>query len=213
MKLRPCLQNTPYTDLRQRGNPLLHQAVVQKIHFGNCISLDSLWSQRCSCGVKKSLLNRAESLFTHQEDLDITLQNNGYPLDFIIMRNKKLKHVMNCKKKNLYIQGLSEDIRRMSEITMYKQWPNIEKLFIQSEGQTTHKVKNKKYPKQSGVVYIVPCTRGKSYIGETKRSRLKEHRDACIDYDTTNSRNEHHPIAWEKILITQTQLNNLPTAN
>ena len=36
--------------------------------------------------------------------------------------------------------------------------------------------------KQANVVYWIPCSCGKAYIGETKRkleTRLKEHWDAC----------------------------------
>ena len=36
--------------------------------------------------------------------------------------------------------------------------------------------------KQANVVYRIPCSCGKAYIGETKwrlETRLKEHRDAC----------------------------------
>ena len=64
--------------------------------------------------------------------------------------------------------------------------------------------------KQSNVVYEVPCTCGKVYIGETKRwleKRLKEHKDACTRCLTDKSAiAEHawandHPINWAKTKI------------
>ena len=66
--------------------------------------------------------------------------------------------------------------------------------------------------KQSNVVYEVPCTCGKVYIGETKRrleTRLKEHKDACTRYLTDKSAiAEHawandHPINWAETKILQ----------
>ena len=65
---------------------------------------------------------------------------------------------------------------------------------------------------QSNVVYEVPCTCGKVYIGETKRlleTRLKEHKDACTRYLTDKSAiAEHawandHPINWAEVKILQ----------
>ena len=66
--------------------------------------------------------------------------------------------------------------------------------------------------KQSNVVYEVPCTCGKVYIGETKRrleTRLKEHKDACTRCFTDKSAiAEHawandHPINWAETKILQ----------
>jgi predicted GIY-YIG superfamily endonuclease len=60
--------------------------------------------------------------------------------------------------------------------------------------------------KQSNVVYQIPCSCGKVYIGETIRrlqSRVKEHQDACRKYQTEKSAiAEHawgmyHVILWE----------------
>ena len=66
--------------------------------------------------------------------------------------------------------------------------------------------------KQSNVVYEVPCTCGKVYIGETKRrleTRLKEHKDACTRYLTDKSAIAEHawandlPINWAETKILQ----------
>ena len=51
--------------------------------------------------------------------------------------------------------------------------------------------------KQVNIIYEVPCSCGKVYIGETKRclkTRLKEHKEACIKSQTTKSAITEH--AW-----------------
>ena len=62
----------------------------------------------------------------------------------------------------------------------------------------------------SGVVYQVPCSCGKVYIGETIRrleTRIKEHKDACRKGETNKSAiAEHvwglqHPIKWDEVAI------------
>ena len=62
------------------------------------------------------------------------------------------------------------------------------------------------------VVYEIPCTCGKVYIGETKRrvgTRLKEHKDACVGGHTHKSAiaehawAEDHPINWSGTKILQ----------
>ena len=63
---------------------------------------------------------------------------------------------------------------------------------------------------QSKVIYKVPCSCGKAYIGETTRrleTRLKEHKDACIKQVTDKSAiaehawNSHCPIKWEEASV------------
>ena len=63
---------------------------------------------------------------------------------------------------------------------------------------------------QSGVVYRIPCSCGKAYIGETMRrleTRLKEHRDDCRKQNLQSSAvadhawTAHCPIKWEETTI------------
>ena len=63
---------------------------------------------------------------------------------------------------------------------------------------------------QSGVVYRIPCSCGKAYIGETTRwleTRLKEHRDDCRKQNLQSSAvadhawTAHCPIKWEETTI------------
>ena len=64
--------------------------------------------------------------------------------------------------------------------------------------------------KQSGVVYKIPCSCGKVYLGETRRrleTRLKEHKDACRRGELEKSAiAEHawthdHAIKWEETSV------------
>ena len=52
--------------------------------------------------------------------------------------------------------------------------------------------------KQSSVVYKIPCSCGKFYLGETVRrlgTRIKEHKDACVHGSTEKSAVSDH--AWK----------------
>ena len=60
--------------------------------------------------------------------------------------------------------------------------------------------------KQANVVYRIPCSCGKAYIGETKRrleTRLREHQDACRTQSLQKSAvaehawGSHHHINWK----------------
>ena len=72
----------------------------------------------------------------------------------------------------------------------------------QSEGPSTkEKVK---------VVYQIPCSCGKSYIGETRRSletRMSEHKEACLKGTLEKSAvaehawKDHHTIKWEETTV------------
>ena len=106
-----------------------------------------------------------------------------------------------------YIAGVSEDIRRACR--KY----NIKVVF--KSGRTPRsmltKVKDALPPeKQSKVVYRIPCSCGKTYIGETVRrleTRTKEHKDACRKGMTEKSAlaehawENHHPIRWEETSV------------
>ena len=60
--------------------------------------------------------------------------------------------------------------------------------------------------KQSEVVYQIPCSCGKTYVGETTmrlETRMKEHQDACCSGMLEKSAvaehawEHHHPIRWQ----------------
>ena len=108
-----------------------------------------------------------------------------------------------------YVAGISERIRKVcwdfNIRTVFKSGPTLRSLLtkVKDPLPTT---------KQSNVVYEVPCTCGKVYIGETKRrleTRLKEHKETCTRYLTDKSAiAEHawandHPINWAETKILQ----------
>ena len=69
--------------------------------------------------------------------------------------------------------------------------------------------------KQAKVVYHIPCSCGKAYIGEAYigetvrrlETRVKEHRDACQKGALEKSAlaedawTNHHPIKWEEVSV------------
>ena len=106
-----------------------------------------------------------------------------------------------------YSRGLSEDVRRICR--RY----DIRVAFRSGRSlrSTLARVKDR-LPTElsSGVVYQVPCSCGKVYIGETIRrleTRIKEHKDACRKGETNKSAiAEHvwglqHPIKWDEVAI------------
>ena len=63
---------------------------------------------------------------------------------------------------------------------------------------------------RSSVVYKIPCTCGKVYIGETTRrleTRVREHQNACRrgEFDKSaiaeHAWTDHHPILWDDISV------------
>ena len=93
-----------------------------------------------------------------------------------------------------YVTGVSERIRKVCRDfnirTVIKSGPTLCGILT--------KVKDPLPTiKQSNVIYEVPCTCGKVYIGETKRrleTRLKEHKGACMRCLTDKTAIAEH--AW-----------------
>ena len=112
-----------------------------------------------------------------------------------------------------YIRGLSEKIERVVKPL------NIKAVFRTQNTirQKVMKVKgNPRKEEIKGVVYIIPCECGATYIGETGRTlhaRLQEHKRAVRNGDTNNGiaahvLNTHHNIKWEdaQVLMSEAQL-------
>ena len=103
-----------------------------------------------------------------------------------------------------YVVGMSEDIRRICREH------NIRVAFRSSRTLRSMLSSVKvKVPaeKQSGLVYKIPCSCGKVYLGETRmrlETRLKEHKDACGRGELEKSAiaehawTHHHAIKWEE---------------
>ena len=94
-----------------------------------------------------------------------------------------------------YTAGVSENIRRVCRRF------GIKVVFRSSHSLRSMLTKVKDalpMEKQANVVYRIPCSCGKAYIGETKRrleTRLREHQDACRTQSLQKSAVAEH--AWE----------------
>ena len=101
-----------------------------------------------------------------------------------------------------YVPGVSERIRKVCQdfkIRMvFKSGPTLRNLLTKANDPLP-------IDKQSNVVYEVPCTCGKVYIGETKlrlEMTIEDHKDAYMKCPTDKSAlAEHawtndHPINW-----------------
>ena len=106
-----------------------------------------------------------------------------------------------------YVSGISEDLRRVCR--RY----HIKTVFtaISTLRQQLTRVKDQDTMlSRAGVVYRIPCSCGKEYIGGTKRAlgtRLKEHEAATRRGETEKSAiadhawAEQHCAAWDEITI------------
>lgn len=106
-----------------------------------------------------------------------------------------------------YVAGVSEDVRRICRKFGFR--------VVFKSGYTLRSILTRvkdKLPmeKKSMVVYKIPCSCGKFYIGETRRrleTRMKEHQDACREGLLKKSAiAEHawencHPIKWEEASV------------
>lgn len=173
--------------------------------------------------VVKSLYNRADRIVTEQNNLRMehkhlreVLRNNGYPDSFVADSVRGNSHECasleetrtDCRTIVIpYTKGFSEDVRRIC-----KEY-NIRVAFRSGSTLRTRlsKVKDKlPIKKNSKVIYHVPCSCGKVYIGETVRrleTRIYEHMEACKRGETSKSAlaehawAEGHPILWEEISV------------
>ena len=169
-------------------------------------------------GVVRSLFDRAERVTTTSEDLrneNSHLKNvfeaNGYPRDFVDdSLSNRSRATTDLKERDRdekfltipYVSGVSENIRRICR------GYGIKVAFRSSNTLRQHLTRVKgRLPlsKQSRIVYSVPCSCGKSYIGETIRrldTRLEEHREACKRGETDKSAvaehvwSEQHQMDW-----------------
>ena len=175
---------------------------------------------RCLYDRARNITKEASNLETEKAHLPGALQRNGYLAVFVRAASQESKprerdpeEAQGEGKPTLmmlpYVAGVSERIRKACRNY------NIKVVF--RSGPTFRSMLTKvKDPlpieKQANVVYEIPCTCGKVYIGETKRrlgTRLKEHKDACVKCQTDKSAiaehtwAENHPIDWSGTKILQ----------
>ena len=174
-------------------------------------------------GLIRCLFNRAKAVTLSQSNilckerkhLCKVLNINGYPRHFISNATAQTRKLGETETDRVprttitipYIAGVSEEIRRVC-------WDYDVRVAFKT-GRTLHtKLTKVKDPlpleKQATVVYRIPCSCGKVYIGKTIRrmeSRLKEHKDACSRGQLEKSAiAEHawrhdHRIEWDDAAV------------
>ena len=150
-------------------------------------------------GQVRCLYNRARSITTRQENLKKeechlaeVLKQNGYPRAFIRSSSVPSRRNVEVTKAPLleegrrpplvmlpYTEGVSEDIRWVCRKFGLKV---VFRSGLSLCSMLTRVKDTLGMEKRSKVVYQIPCSCGKKYIGETVRrleTRMKEHWDAC----------------------------------
>ena len=145
------------------------------------------------------MYDRARSITTRQENLQKeechlteVLRQNGYPSNFIRSSAIPSRRDVETTEAPLleegrrpplvmlpYTEGVSEDIRRVCRKFGMK---IVFRSGLSLRCMLTKVKDTLALEKRSKVVYRVPCSCGKTYIGETRRrleTRMKEHRDGC----------------------------------
>ena len=148
-------------------------------------------------GLVRYLFDRARNVTSSQDNLQMeeihlakVLKQNGYPGAFIRSYCQPLQQEGPQEPSSEegeqpplavlpYTAGVSENVKRVCQKF------GMKVVFRSSHSLRSMLTKVKDalpMEKQANIVYRIPCSCGKAYIGETKRrleTRLKEHRDAC----------------------------------
>ena len=175
---------------------------------------------RCLYDRARSITKEASNLKAEKAHLAGALQRNGYPTAFVktasiesTPRERNPETEQGGGKPTImmlpYVAGISERIRKACRSydirVVFRSGPTLRSMLTKVKDPLPAE-------KQANVVYEVPCTCGKVYIGETKRrleTRLKEHKDACVRGETAKSAiaehawSEDHPIDWSNTRILQ----------
>ena len=228
MEKNDCL---PFLDtLVQRSiSGSLSTCVYRKrTHTDRYLQFESHHPLHVKRGVVRCLFDRAigiargDETKKEKQHLCDVLTINGYPQSFIrvssqsrsLTENRELpKAVITIP----YVAGLSEDIRRIcwrfGVKTVFRTKHTLRTSLVNLKDRLTD-------DRRSMVVYRVPCSCGKVYVGETKRAlsvRIKEHQDAVrLGHTDKSALAEHawtacHRIDWEatQIVDTATRLSEL----
>ena len=218
----------PFLDtlLRRKRDGTLDVAVYQKptrtvryLHFR------SHHPPHVKRGLVRCLFDRARSVTSTQDNLQKeechlakVLKQNGYPGAFIRSSRHPPRQEGPQKSPSKegdrpplvvlpYTAGVSKNIKRVCR----KYGTKVVFRSSLSLCSMLTKVKDAlPMGKQANVVYRVPCSCGKTYIGETKQrleTRLREHQDACQTQSLQKSAvaehawGSHHPINWKDTLV------------
>ena len=153
---------------------------------------------RCLYDRARNIAQQEESLKEEESHLMKTFIGNGYPRAFIRSAAAQRTPMEPSNEDDdetekppvaflPYVAGVSERIRKACRDfgirAVFRSGPTLRNLLTKAKDPLPAE-------KQSNVVYEVPCTCGKVYIGETKRrlgTRLKEHKDTCANSLTDRS--------------------------
>ena len=156
-----------------------------------------------------AITDEAEDIEKEEDLLNAVLQENGYPRKFVDrarrIPTRKDTTDQEPPKATIvlpYVRGLSEDIRR--ECTKH----NI-RVALKPETTIRQSLVRVKDPvpkeQRTNVVYEVPCSCSRSYIGktiQTLKQRLNQHRHAEPGRSAlTDHVNEDHQILWDEAKI------------
>lgn len=172
-------------------------------------------------GMVRCLFNRCNEVTNGQvrkdeEDfLHDVLQENGYDNRFIRKSRSppRPSDQQEPPKTTItlpYVEGLSDDVARICRQfnirTFFRTVTSIRDMLVHPKDPILKE-------KRTRVVYEVPCSCGKVYIGKTIRTletRMKEHKKACREADYNKSAiaehvwSEHHQVDWEDVRIIDT---------
>ena len=102
-----------------------------------------------------------------------------------------------------YTAGVSDDIRRVcrkySMKVIFRSGLSLRSVLTQVKDPLP-------MGKRSKVVYGIPCSCGKVYIGETRRrleTKLREHQEACRKgiLEKSAAWKDHHTIRWDETTV------------
>ena len=220
----------PFLDtlLQRRDDGSLDVTVYRKpTHTDRYLDFQSHHPSHVKRGLVRCLYDRARSITTRQDNLKKeechlaeVLKQNGYPSSFIRSSSVPSRRNVEVTEAPLleggrrpplvmlpYTEGVSEDIRRVCRKFGLKV---VFRSGLSLRSMLTRVKDTLGMEKRSKVVYQIPCSCGKKYIGETVRrleTRMKEHRDACQKGALEKSAlaehawENHHPIKWEEATV------------
>ena len=232
--LRPSIQFTceveeggklPFLDVQlvRNGSSLETSVYRKKTHTDRYLHYNSHHHPRVKVGIVKTLKDRASRICQSSKlrgeisRLQEVFEDNVYPTAVVkkVLQRRKLARPTDTEDKQEmktlclpYVQGLSERIERACKKL------DVRAVFKSSKTLRGHlcRVKGKQpLDRTKGVIYNIPCTCGREYIGETGRNlrvRIGEHKYAIQRGNMSNAIAVHvheteHPIDWDSARVTE----------
>ena len=214
----------PFLDtlVTRNSNGSLSASVYRKpTHTDRYLHFNSHHPVHVKRGLVKCLFDRANEVTTDQTGISTehahisnALVKNGYPKNFVrscsISTPSQTRQPQDPPRTTIcvpYVSGVSEDIRRVCRQfnirVAFRSGRSLRSLLTRVKDPLPTGL-------QSKVIYRIPCSCGKAYIGETSRrleTRLKEHQLACRKQDLERSAvaehawNDHCPMKWDEATV------------